>query len=352
MNQEQVTYRVEYNGIGRLRTQDEPSNPTEGRDGEKELSFYVHGTWREQICLWSYRVVDHFDIPREIVEISLNLFDRFMASRGNRCNSNLALLASLTTLHLAIKIHSADKRIKISTMANLSRGQFSARHIETMEWQILKAVGWKLHPPTVFAFISYFLRLLPSSEEADGLVRKDLFELSVYMAELSVCDSFFIHSTASTVAFAAVLNAMERMPYSRLSQAVREAFLQDLAQNLDLHCRAPHIMVACNRLMLMLTDVSKEVPSMEAGGTYEGHSSSWLGLENTAPAPSVRSSGSSSSRQRHGGMLFGSRPRLGSSDSSKGSCRYSPSPHRRQVVAPSPHGLSRARASSLVTGTQ
>ena len=44
--------------------------------------------------------------------IQRNLFDRFLATLGNRCNGNLALLVSLTTLHIAIKLHDT-KKIKL-----------------------------------------------------------------------------------------------------------------------------------------------------------------------------------------------------------------------------------------------
>jgi hypothetical protein len=63
---------------------------------EAQLDF----TWREKITHWSYNVVDHFELSREVVAISLNLFDRFLATRGNKCNGNLALLNKLD--HIAL----------------------------------------------------------------------------------------------------------------------------------------------------------------------------------------------------------------------------------------------------------
>lgn len=192
---------------------------------ELERRVQLNVSWREKICQWSYNVVDHFDLPREIVAISLDIFDRYLATRGNECSGNLALLASLTTLHIAIKVHS-DKNIKISTLASLSRGQFGPKHIEQMEWQIFSALGWKLHPPTLFTFISHLLMLFPT--DVHHSVRKEIFEVAIYMAELSVCDSFFVRIPASAIALASIFNVMEDMPYHRLSHRARDIFWRGL----------------------------------------------------------------------------------------------------------------------------
>jgi hypothetical protein len=298
--------------------------------------------WREKICQWSYNVVDHFDLPRELVAISLNLFDRFLATRGNHCSGNMALLASLTTLHIAIKIH-AEKRVKISTLASLSRGQFEAQHIEEMEWQVLSALGWKLHPPTLFAFISHFLLLLPN--ETHHSVRKELFELSIYMAELSVCDSFFVKLNASTVAFAAILNVVEEIPFSRFSAGTRETFLRELVDRLGLNCRSAKVVAARDRLKAMFTPVvSNDVVDIS-----NGRSSPCTTVDETTNM-SISSNGSGSSRNN---LLCGMRSRSGSVDS-KGSVRFpSSSTGRRLVVAASPLVSSRSRTSSAtVAGIQ
>jgi Cyclin, N-terminal domain/Cyclin, C-terminal domain len=193
---------------------------------DMERQSQLNSSWREKICQWSYNVVDHFDLPREVVAVSLDLFDRYLATRGNQCSGNMALLASLTTLHIAIKVHS-EKNIKLTTLASLSRGQFESEHIEQMEWRIMNALGWQLHPPTLFAFVSHLLMLFPG--DVHHLVRKELFEVAIYMAELSVCDSFFVKYPASAVAMAAIINVMDDMPIDRLSTHSRDAFWATLS---------------------------------------------------------------------------------------------------------------------------
>ena len=232
---------------------------------EFEEAYSLNSSWREKICQWSYNVVDHFDLPREVVAVSLNLFDRYLATRGNQCSGNMALLASLTTLHISIKVHS-EKNIKISTLASLSRGQFAASHIEQMEWQIFKALNWKLHPPTLFAVISYMLMLFPS--EVHHTVRKELFEVAIYVAELSVCDAFFVKFPASTVALAAIMNVMEDLPLHRLSLRSRDSFWTDVSMHLTgFRARSSQLEAARDRLRAMFGS------GTTAGGATSGTAS-------------------------------------------------------------------------------
>jgi len=199
----------------------------------------IHGGWREKICQWSYNVVDHFDLPREIVSISLNFFDRYMATlsaptcqKTQQGSGDLALLASLGTLHLATKVHATNhndydptlgpleeqhhKVPSLSTLANLSRGQFGPASILEMEKILLSALQWRLHPPTLYVLVTYLLKLVPTLPEdpRNGIktsLAAELFEVAMYVAELSVCDAFFVDRQipSSVIALAAICTAME-----------------------------------------------------------------------------------------------------------------------------------------------
>ncbi len=206
--------------------------------------------WREKICHWTYNVIDHFDLHRETVAISVDLFDRYIATRGNRCDGNLALLASLTTLYIAIKVHE-KKKIKLSTLTQLSRGQFGPRDIEKMELQILDALSWLVHPPSVVEFISLLIKFMPP--EVGMPIRNEIFELARYLSELSVCDPFFIEHDASTIAFAAILNVLEEdVGYDCVSHSSREKFLRDLQTHLSLQRGKSTVRLARDRLQTML----------------------------------------------------------------------------------------------------
>ena len=262
----------------------------------------------------------------------------------------MALLTSLTTLHIAIKLHEV-KKIKLSTLANLSRGQFGPKDIEQMEWVILSALGWKLHPPTHYAFVTHLLLFLP--QEVNTTVRKGLNELSKYLTELAVCDAYFVAVNSSTVAFAAILNVMEDMNYSKLSGGLREKFLSTLTFKVGLRHSAEDIVNARQRLRKMF--VASSVSNGEAFAppqAFRGQEN--LGENGSLADRSMSSTGSIGSVSYHTRSATSFRSRTNSFDS-KGSCRYSPSPRRSFLASVSPMGgSSRAAISSspIVAGVQ
>ena len=225
------------------------STCTSGVVDESTLS-QLNSSWREKICHWSFNVVDHFDLSREVVAVSMSLFDRYLATRNNKCNGSTALLSSLTTLHIAIKVHEVRK-IKLTTLANLSRGQFGPKHIEEMEWKVLNSLNWHIHPPTSMSFLSHLLLLLPP--QVTDSSKEDIYALSRYITELSVCDSSFVEIYPSAVAFSAILNSLEDRRYRRLiPTGVREQFLRAIATHVGLRHDDEHVLSARPKLKRLL----------------------------------------------------------------------------------------------------
>eukprot|EP00553_Chaetoceros_curvisetus_P007996 CAMPEP_0204618164 /NCGR_PEP_ID=MMETSP0717-20131115/4906_1 /ASSEMBLY_ACC=CAM_ASM_000666 /TAXON_ID=230516 /ORGANISM="Chaetoceros curvisetus" /LENGTH=302 /DNA_ID=CAMNT_0051631851 /DNA_START=262 /DNA_END=1170 /DNA_ORIENTATION=+ len=184
---------------------------------------------RERICHWTYSVVDHFQLSRETVAISINLFDRYFATKGNKCDADVALLASLTTLYIAIKVNERRK-IKMCTLSELSRDKFSPQDIEAMEMKILTELSWLVHPPTSVSFIYELIKTMPSSIPAT--TRQDIFELTRYIAELSICDPFFIEQDSSSAALAALLNVLEdEVGHEVIPRETRTTILRDITTN-------------------------------------------------------------------------------------------------------------------------
>jgi Cyclin, N-terminal domain/Cyclin, C-terminal domain len=267
---------------------------------------------------------------------------------GNKYNGNTALLASLTTLYIAIKLYDT-KKIKLSTLANLSRGQFNSNDIEIMEWTVLSALQWKLHPPTPYAFVEYILFFLPS--EVGHTIRTGLNEVSKYLTELAVCDAYFVdRAHSSTIAFAAILTVMEDINYWKFSGSLREAFLQNLACQVNLHHQSNDVVNARKRLRKMYTnatimnasDVNCVTPQQNSP-TSPGQENCYVGVCGDTISLADRSmlSGSalSISNQNYINTSVNSTYRsscANSVDTSKsGSCRYSqkPSPRRTNFFA-------------------
>ena len=260
-SQEQSTYSY--------RNYEPPAFPhPTSRNNADESIPHLNSSWREKICHWSFNVIDHFDLSREVVAVSMSLFDRFLATRGNRCNGSTALLASLTTLHIAIKVNEVRK-IKLGTLANLSRGQFGPRHIEEMEWNVLTSLEWKIHPPTSMSFISHLLLLLPP--QVDDACKEEIYALSRYITELSVCDSSFVEINPSSVAFAAILNSLEDRKYRKfISSSVRDQFVRSIERHVDIRQDDEHVAMARPKLKKLL----KNSFAQDAASSSQGGSSS------------------------------------------------------------------------------
>ena len=274
----------------------------------------------------------------------------------------MALLTSLTTLHIAIKLHESTKKIRLSTLANLSRGQFGPKHIEKMEWTVLSALGWKLHPPTQSAFVSNLLLFLPP--EVSPAARKSLNELSKYLTELAVCDSFFVDVPNSVVAFAAIVNVMEDMNYSKLSGGLREKFLTTIASRVGLMHSSPDVICARHRLRKMfaasnmlpggnLSAPQQQQQQQQQPYSQENHPSQ----HHTVIERDNMSLSDRSMCSADGSLRSLARARTNSCDnSSKGSCRYSPSPAARRPFVVSPlaptNRAGRISSSPIVAGVQ
>jgi len=217
--------------------------PNPENDAEPDIK--LNSSWRDQICDWSFSVVDHFKLSRETVAICMNIFDRYIATQGNRCTASKALLVSLTALYITIKIHE-PKKIRLTTLAGLSRDQFEPREIELMEIKILVSLSWRVNPPTVVGYISHMIHFM--FPQVHPSVRRDIFEVSRYLSELSVCDRFFMEFQPSSIAYAAVLNVTESICFSRLSPAHRSNFINALATEANMDHRAADVVAAQKRL--------------------------------------------------------------------------------------------------------
>lgn len=99
----------------------------------------------------------------------------------------------------------------MDTILQLSRGFFTLKEMEKMEYEVLQRLRWHVHPPTAQLFVKHFLFFLSSEEN-------ELHDLSQFMIELSVMDYFFVSYKPSEIAMAALLNSMDRLGHKNSSR--------------------------------------------------------------------------------------------------------------------------------------
>jgi hypothetical protein len=209
--------------------------------------------WRRKICQWSFKVIDHFRLDREVVSCAMNIFDRYLARMPKSfdmetcdcpacqrsVDSRTFQLTAMTSLYLAMKLNSDNgdnesscRKLRLISFVELSRGQFCADDICEMETTILKELRWQVHPTTPMTCVSYLLRLMPPATSIPWPARKSydlvlhvLHELARYLTELSVClGSTCSAHTPSQIAYASIMVSMDLLTYPALPLQVRRYF--------------------------------------------------------------------------------------------------------------------------------
>jgi hypothetical protein len=212
-----------------------------------EIEDIIDITCREKMCEWTYRVCDHFHSNREIVALSLSFLDRFIDRCS--CDRTAFKLASMTTLYMATKVFNA-KQISISSLAELSRGEFEMSHLAEMERIILEALDWRLNPPTVQSFIGYLMALLPSD---DARLARSISLRAIFFAELCCYDYCLVTQDRSLIAVSCILNALEGMDDEGVSQDLQQDFLEVIRSKLSLQFEADEIETSQGRLWYLYT---------------------------------------------------------------------------------------------------
>ena len=160
---------------------------------------------RTKMSEWCYQVVDFCKFNRETVSIAMNFLDRYLSTPAGSSALNdrkVFQLAAMTCLYTAIKTFEPEA-MEPKIVAGLSRGTYTEKQVTDMELSILNAIQWRMNPPTPLAFVHHFLALM-EIDESDAV-----FELAKFQTELAVNEYSFIGLTPSSIAFAAIANALQ-----------------------------------------------------------------------------------------------------------------------------------------------
>ncbi len=140
---------------------------------------------RHNFCQWNYECVDCILFDCEVVYLSMNYFDRFMAaqSAANHADWPLIMLShllALSSLHVASKLHGVatesspsqlpepsasgragrPRRIRLEDFCNMFCGTYCPQMLKEMEMSLLAHLQWRLHSPMPSDFLIRYAKIL------------------------------------------------------------------------------------------------------------------------------------------------------------------------------------------------
>lgn len=208
----------------------------------------IDGSWRQRIVEWMYGVVDHCNLRRESVAVATYFLD--LASCHDLVGSRKDFqLVAMTSLMLAIKLNDSTM-VKLDSMVKLGRGLFNEDDVIEMETRMLKAFKWHVHPPTPVCYMRQLLRLLPS--ETTPVARYIIVEVTRFISEISACLYKFVKYPPSSMAFAAIIIAIERIDETTLPLWQRHQFLFNVASSSGLESTSWEVLHAAEDLRISL----------------------------------------------------------------------------------------------------
>ena len=227
-----------------LRTMKALENSVYKRPHARYLPEIFRGLWRRQIVEWMYILVKHCKLKHEATAAAVYYLDVAVL-----CTSSSLVqsprdyqLCAMTALHLALKVYDSPsiRVVKLSCLVKLGNGEFTEDDIIQKEQDLVRALRWRINPPTADCFLQRYFELLPfldDDEEGDNEIdvndkddnkdndkdndqlgpierrrRKRLIkleEIASEIIEVALARDRFLSVPPSVIAYAALLSAME-----------------------------------------------------------------------------------------------------------------------------------------------
>jgi hypothetical protein len=201
---------------------------------------------------WFWTVIDCFKLAPDNVAAAVYFLDQCDSSKGFVASPTDYQLLSVTALQLAVKLHSFEVFPLDQLVKFLSNG-VGEEEIQQMERRILASLQWRLHPPTPFAFIGYFLQLLP--ENVPASMHSQLNDIAHRTLRLAVADLFYMQFPPSIIAYSVLLHSMEELG-DELGIEEKRTFAGRLQDTAYLTSQSPGLVTAYTALQSLMIQAS------------------------------------------------------------------------------------------------
>lgn len=183
-------------------------------------STYRAQIWREKVCEWCFKVVDHLGDDREVVYTAMVLLDRYTGAQWSHISKytrHRYQTASMTALLIAMKLHGRTQ-FGINNLLRMGGGEISRDDVTRTSRDMIKSLSSEKcmqvrpSPMRCVKFIQNALRA-----NFDIALGELVVETSIFLTELSVFDLRLSEKRAWGVAVGAIKTAMQLVEPSSLS---------------------------------------------------------------------------------------------------------------------------------------
>jgi len=207
---------------------------------------------RTKMLKWCFQVIDFGKFKRNTVVIATSYLDFFLSSGAPRAinaikNRKEYQLACMTTLYMAVKLFE-PVGIDTTALAMLSQNAYGAKDFAEMEFDILSALNWHVHGPTVLCFLEHFIALIPTRSIQSNEAWKMLQHISKQYTELTLGDYYFVTQKPSTVAIAIISTSLKHISPDLLNKTDRLGLFSNIATASRINLSSPEICSARERL--------------------------------------------------------------------------------------------------------
>lgn len=189
---------------------------------------------RSAMASWWLSLLEILDYPAEIAEIAMSYCDRFLSTTATSVDSKTFRLLCVTCIYTAIKVH-GYACVPPSSFVQLCQYEYTVEQIENMESKLLRALQWRMNPPTGRSYLRLFVELLPVAEDDKQIV----LELADHQVMQSMQNEKWITTASYAVAFCAFINALHTMGIdstvvSSLQRSLRHSLEMERIQERDI----------------------------------------------------------------------------------------------------------------------
>lgn len=167
-------------------------------------------TWRKLVVQWCYAIVESIGADREIVYLTFDILDRFLAQKFSDKqklkDKKYYEAAVMSSLLMAARLLSNDSRLCMNSLVDQSAISTSINDIRNTCKDIYQSLNWEISSPTALQFARSLVNFLPMTIKDSS--RAELLRNTIRQIESVVEDECCMRLPSSLIAWMSLENAL------------------------------------------------------------------------------------------------------------------------------------------------